>query len=135
MDEAKNNPKRTRTHSIDFYLSKEELANLDKRIEQSGRADIKNRSQFIREIINKGYIMEIDTSILKEVKFLLSNAANNINQIARYTNAHQPMYDRDIEGMRQSIKQVSIQVSEIWSAFCNPHNLACKHCTNHSSNE
>jgi len=126
MTEAK--PKAERTFSIDLYLTKEELAALEARMKQTG---YKNRSLFIREIINKGYIRQTDTSILNKAMSLLSNAANNLNQIARAVNSQQPIFANDIEQILQGYKEVAQEVDSISKVIINPNASYCKRCENH----
>jgi len=127
MSEAKE--KLDRSYSIDLYISKEELSALEQRMQQAG---IKNRSYFMREILNKGYILQTDTSTLNKVMFLLSNIANNMNQIARYVNVHQRLYTNDIEQIRQGYMEIAKEISAISDVIISPKISACEICGHNS---
>ena len=54
--------------------------------EKMATANIKNREAYLRKMALDGYIVRVDLSEIKELIRLLSNAANNINQIAKRAN-------------------------------------------------
>ena len=74
---------RTRKNKIVFYLNDAELALLT---EKMVTANIKNREAYLRKMALDGYIIRVDLSEIKELTRLLSNATNNINQIAKRAN-------------------------------------------------
>lgn len=59
-----------------------ELDELNRKIENTTLT----KSEFIRNAIFFTEVKEVDKSFQKKQLFLLNNIANNINQIARYTN-------------------------------------------------
>ena len=112
MKESK--PKRERSHNIDLYLTDKELEVIHSKMTQAG---IKNRSHFIREIINKGFILDVDLSPINRLLFLLSNATNNLNQIARGVNMGQSIHRDNIETLRQDYNALAEEVSRILGAI------------------
>jgi len=100
----------TKQHCIKVYMSDEEKTALLERMAQVGA---KNRSHFIREIINQGFILDIDLSSINQLTFLLSNATNNLNQIARAVNSQQPMLLKDVDTLRGDYVALSKEVSKL----------------------
>ena len=51
------------------------------------------------------YIVDLDP--FRDIQWLLSNATNNINQIAKATNTTGVIYKKDIDYMREKIEKLS----------------------------
>jgi len=49
-------------------------------------AGIRNREAYLRKMVLDGYILRLDLSEVREMTRLLSNATNNLNQIAKRAN-------------------------------------------------
>ena len=101
---------KTRTSNIHFMVSDEERAMIQKRMAQSG---IKNmRSYLLKQAID-GRIIHIELDSVKEMVRLLSNATNNINQIARRVNETGSIYAADVEDLRGRYDELWGQTKEI----------------------
>ena len=62
---------------------------------------IRNESAYMRAMALNGYILKLDLPQIQEMLRLLSNMANNLNQIAKRLNAHGNLYETEIEEIQQ----------------------------------
>ena len=53
-----------------------------------------------------GYIIQVDTTDIKEMTRALSAIGRNINQIAKRLNAGGPAYQADMEEIRERMEQI-----------------------------
>ncbi len=95
---------RIRNERLEIKLTKEEKALFEKK---KRLAKCRNMSLFIRKCVLEKEIYQIDLEPFRDLQGLLSNATNNINQIAKRVNATGSVYQEDIE----EIKGV---LAEIW---------------------
>ncbi|WP_415926407.1 hypothetical protein [Anaerococcus kampingiae] len=63
------------------------------------------------------HIMRIN--LIKNLQWSLSNATNNINQIAKATNTTGVIYKKDIEYMREKIEKLAKDIWDIHSLLLN----------------
>jgi hypothetical protein len=63
-------------------------------------AGIRNREAYLRKMVLDGYILRLDLSDVKEMTRLLSNATNNLNQIAKRANETRNIYESDIKDIQ-----------------------------------
>ena len=68
--------------------------------EKMEAANIRNREAYMRKMILDGYILRIDFSDVKRMVWLLSNATNNLNQIAKRANETRSVCAVDIHSLR-----------------------------------
>ena len=73
--------KRNRNIPIQFYVTEKELELITNRMEQTG---IQNRRAYLLKMATDGQVIHLDISGVREMVRLLSNATNNINQIANH---------------------------------------------------
>ncbi|MBO4456697.1 MAG: MobC family plasmid mobilization relaxosome protein [Butyrivibrio sp.] len=95
--------KRTRTIPIQVYLTEEESALLDKKYKMSGK---KSKSALIRQLIRDGFVFDIDFSEIQRYNYLLSNIANNVNQVAHRCNETRSVYRSDIDELKKEIDKI-----------------------------
>ena len=101
---------KTRTRNIHFMVSDEEREMIQRRMAQSG---IKNmRSYLLKQAID-GRVINIELDSVNEMVRLLSNATNNINQIARRVNETGNLYEADVEDLRGRYNELWTQTKEI----------------------
>ena len=74
---------RSRSQPFTFYMNKKELAHFEKQVKLSGLT----KSEFLRQRIRNVDIKPRPPDEYIEIYKLLSNLANNINQIAKHANA------------------------------------------------
>ena len=78
---------------------------IELRMEQAG---IKNMRAFLLKMAVDGHVIQLDLTGVKEMVRLLSNATNNINQIARRANETGNIYAADIDELRS-------RYDELWN--------------------
>jgi len=95
--------KRTRPIRVVFYLNEGEQSLLEAKMQA---ANIQNREAYIRKMVLDGYVLRLDFSDVKRMVFLLSNATNNLNQIAKRVNEGGSVLADDISALREDYAQV-----------------------------
>ena len=102
-----NNPQitRSRNNYITFRVTSAEREMIDRRMEQSGMT---NRRAYLLKMAVDGRVIQVELDSVKEMIRLLSNATNNINQIAKRANETGSIYAADID-------ELSIRYDELWA--------------------
>ena len=95
--------KRSRNLYITFRVNEQERDLIDERMAISG---MKNRRAFLLKIASEGQITRIEPDGVREMVRLLSNATNNINQIARRANQTGNVYAADLEEIRGRYEEI-----------------------------
>ena len=91
-------------------LTQEEFDILQDRIAQSG---IKNQEGYIRKMALTGYILRLDTTEIRNLLRLISNATNNINQVAKRVNESKSIFATDVNLL---LEQCEVLQQEVKSA-------------------
>ena len=102
--------KRTKNINLHFMVNEEERAMIQRRMEQSG---IKNMRAYLLKQAIDGRVIHIELDSVNEMVRLLSNATNNINQIARRVNATGNIYEQDVADLSARYDELWIQIKEI----------------------
>ena len=89
--------KRTRSIRVVFYVSEKERDLIDEKMKVAGT---QNREAYLRKMSLDGYVIKLDLSSVNEMVRLLSNATNNLNQIARRVNETNNIYTDDIKDLQ-----------------------------------
>ena len=76
-------------------------------------------AHFIRKCVLEKDIYNVDLEPFRNIQWLLSNATNNINQIAKHANQTSVIYRDDIKSMRKDIDEVSKAVWKIHALLMN----------------
>lgn len=95
--------KRNRPIELHVYLNEEENKILEAKYNMSAK---KNKSAFLRQLILKGFVYDIDFKELQRYNYLLSNISGNINQIAHRINETRSIYKPDIDGVKEEMKKL-----------------------------
>lgn len=90
--------KRARNIRIIFCVSEKERDLINEKMKLAG---ISNREAYLRKMSIDGYVINLDLSSVNELIFLLRNATNNLNQIARRVNETNNIYGDDIKDMQE----------------------------------
>ena len=90
--------KEKRLVNHNFRTTESEAAIMQKKMKALG---IRNKSAYMRALALNGYILKLDLPQIREMLRLLSNMANNLNQIAKRLNAHGNLYETEIEEIQQ----------------------------------
>ena len=94
---------RRRKNRLWVRLDDDELREFQNIFRLSG---IKNQEAFMRRMILQGHIVNMDLSPVKELMFLLRNATNNINQIAKKANMGGGVHRADIVALQNNQKEL-----------------------------
>lgn len=105
---------RKRDKRIVFRVSEEEYNGITKKMEQTG---IINRESYLRKMALDGYILKLDMSALNELIRLLSNATNNLNQIAKRVNETYRIYKDDIEELKKNYEMMWESTRKVLKLF------------------
>ena len=76
---------------------------------------LKPMSHFIRKCVLEKEIFVVDMTPIMKIQQLLSNQANNINQIAKKINTNGIIYRKDIDYIKQLNENLSEEISKIQS--------------------
>jgi len=104
------NENRKRNVRIVFYVDEKEAGLVN---EKMALANIRNREAYIRKMILDGYIVRLDLSDVRKMVQLLSNATNNLNQIAKRANETRSIYESDITDLQGNYEKLWEQAEAI----------------------
>ncbi len=107
---------RFRNERIEIKLTKEEKEVFEKKMKL---ANCKTMSHFLRKCVLEKEIYVVDLEQFRNLQWLLSNATNNINQIAKATNTTGVIYKNEIESMDKQIENLSREIWQIHSLLLN----------------
>ena len=107
---------RTRKNQLKIYLTDEEKEIFEKKMKL---ANCKTMSHFLRKCVLEKEIYIVDLEPFRDLQWLLSNATNNINQIAKATNTTGVIYKNDIDFMREKIEKLAKEIWDIHSLLLN----------------
>jgi hypothetical protein len=91
-------------------VTEEERTMIERRMAQTG---IKNMRAFIVKMAIDGQVIHLELASVHEMVRLLSNATNNINQIARRVNETGNVYATDLDDLRGQYDKLWGQTREI----------------------
>ncbi len=103
---------RKRNNQLKIYLTDEEKEIFEKKMKL---ANCKTMSHFLRKGVLEKEIYVVDLEPFRDLQWLLSNATNNINQIAKATNTTGVIYKKDIDYMREKIEKLAKEIWDIHS--------------------
>ena len=103
---------RTRKNQLKIYLTDEEKEIFEKKMK---RANCKTMSHFLRKCVLEKEIYVVDLEPFRDLQWLLSNATNNRNQIAKAANKTGAIYKKDIDYMREKIEKLAKEIWQIHS--------------------
>ena len=108
--------KRNREIVITFHVTEQERGLIAEKMAEAG---IRNREAYLRKMALDGYIIRLDLSSVKEMTRLLSNATNNLNQIAKRANERRSIFEGDIKAMQAHYNRLWEQAEAILRALAN----------------
>ena len=100
---------RTRNNMIKVMLNDKELEHLNKQVETSGL----NKSTLIRKLISELKINPAPVDEFRKICCLLSNATNNLNQIARQANTDGYVNEENLDAAIILIRKCWQQMREL----------------------
>ena len=108
---------RKRNNQLKIYLTDEEKEVFEKKMKL---ANCKTMSHFLRKCVLEKEIYVVDLEPFRNLQWILSNATNNINQIAKATNTTGVIYKNEIESMNKQIEKLSREIWQIHSLLQQP---------------
>jgi len=108
--------KRKRDIVVTFHVSEQER---DLIAEKMAAANIINREAYLRKMVLDGYVLRLDLSAVNEMVRLLSNATNNMNQIAKRANEMRSVYESDIMDLQAHYDGLWEQAEAILKSLAN----------------
>lgn len=94
---------RKRNIQMKFWVTEEEKRLIDEKMTQ---LPTKRYGAYLRKMAIDGYIIQVDTTDIKEMTKALGAIGRNINQIAKRVNAGGPTYQADMEEIRDRLEQI-----------------------------
>ena len=94
---------RKRNIQMKFWVTEEEKRLIDEKMAQ---LPTKRYGAYLRKMAIDGYIIQVDTTDIKEMTKALGSIGRNINQIAKRVNAGGPAYQADMEEIRERLEQI-----------------------------
>ena len=107
---------RKRKNQLKIYLTDEEKEIFEKKMKL---ANCKTMSHFLRKCVLEKEIYIVDLEPFRDLQWLLSNATNNINQIAKAANTTGVIHKKDIDYMREKIEKLAKEIWDIHSLLSN----------------
>ncbi len=95
--------KRKREIQMKFWVTEEEKQLIDRKMQL---VPTRRYGAYLRKMAIDGYVIQVDTTDIKEMTKALSAIGRNINQIAKRINAGGPTYQADIEEIRERMEQI-----------------------------
>ena len=105
---------RTRNVLIKFFVSEQELKQIQAKMEQYGT---KNMSAYLRKIAIDGYVVNLELPELGEMVSLLRRSSNNLNQLTRRVHETSRFYDADLEDLRRDFDRLWEAAQKILSSL------------------
>ena len=94
---------RKRNIQMKFWGTEEEKRLIDEKMSQ---LPTKRYGAYLRKMAIDGYIIQVDTTDIREMTKTLGSIGRNINQIAKRLNAGGPAYQADMEEIRERMEQI-----------------------------
>ena len=94
---------RKRNIQMKFWVTEEEKRLIDEKMAQ---LPTKRYGAYLRKMAIDGYIIQVDTTDIREMTRALSAIGRNINQIAKRVNAGGPTYQADMEEILERLEQI-----------------------------
>ena len=94
---------RKRNIQMKFWVTEEEKQLIDRKMQL---VPTRRYGAYLRKMAIDGYVIQVDTTDIKEMTKALSAIGRNINQIAKRINAGGPAYQADMEEIRERMEQI-----------------------------
>ena len=94
---------RNRNIQMKVWVTGEEMQLIE---DKMAKLHTKRIGAYLRKMAVVGYIIQVDTTDIKEMTRALSAIGRNINQIAKRLNAGGPAYQADMEEIRERMDQI-----------------------------
>jgi len=78
---------------------------------------VQNQADYLRKMALMGYNLKLDLSEVRETLRLISNVANNINQVTKRANETRSIYASDMIQLNEQVGEMRKQVSDVMKTF------------------
>ena len=99
-----------RNIAMTFRVTEKERDIIRKRQAETG---ILSQREYLLRMATDGLVVRVETDGVKEMNRLLSNATNNINQIARRVNETRSVNSADMEFIKSRLEEIWSQQKDI----------------------
>ena len=99
-----------RNHAITFRVTAEDREMIRKAQKRSG---IQNTRAYLLKMAIDGRVIHVELDSVVEMNRLLSNATNNINQIAKRVNETGNIFTPDLDDIKARQEEIWVQQKEI----------------------
>lgn len=107
-------PNRKRNIQMKFYVTEDEKKLIEEKMKL---LPTQRYGAYLRKMAVDGYIIYTDTANIKEFTSELQGIGRNINQIAKRLNAGAPIYEADIEEIKERLDQIWLLQRHILSSL------------------
>ena len=107
----KKKPNRTRKIPIQIYVDDEEFEIIEN---NRKRAKIKNKSDYIRQMIVFGNVVSFDDADLKNCYDELHRIGVNLNQMAKVANQTNDIYKEDINMIKEGYSHINEYLNAVY---------------------
>ena len=87
--------------------------------EKMAAANIRSKEAYLRKMSLDGYVVRLDLGDIRRMVFLLQNATNNLNQIAKRANETRSIYERDIQDLQEQYARLWDSAETIMRSLAN----------------
>ncbi len=94
---------RKRNIQMKFYVTEEEKQLIEQKMQQ---LPTQRYGAYLRKMAIDGYIINMDTTDIKVFTSELGAIGRNINQIAKRINAGGPVYQADLQEIRERLDEI-----------------------------
>lgn len=109
-----NSERGNRDILLQFRVTGEEYEIIKKKYESS---DCKNMSAYLRKMAALGFVLKFNEERQNNIYKLMSNIANNINQIAFRVNSSGNIYEEDLAEIKEELRDLWQQQKSIQSVL------------------
>lgn len=102
--------KREREEQLHFRVTPKERALIQDRMKRIGT---QNMGAYLRKMAIDGYVIQLDTTDVRELVKVLRITSNNLNQLTKRANETGNVYRDDIEDLRESYNKLWNVAEEI----------------------
>jgi len=104
-DKAKRDSNANRKRNVNLLIktTQEERDMIDRRMKQTGMTSLRG---YILKMAIDGRVIHVELESIREMVRLLSNATNNINQVAKKCNETGNLYARDVEVLKERVEGI-----------------------------
>lgn len=103
METKKETKNRSRNINIAFRVNEKERDLIAQKMKLAGISSVR---AYLLKMAVDGYVIQLDLTDVRDMVRLLSNATNNLNQIARRVNASGSVYKADIEDLKANYERL-----------------------------